>query len=248
MSSILGSLAEQPRQEAHGAPALCPGSTPLIGGFVMQARSLWISGALAFALGAGGACAGDAQDAPPTILAPARVAQAANSEIVARRGADEAPTPRSWNPSRKVDPSEPPADEVLEVAEIAAEPEAPVALAPPTLRVLSATLARRVSNREPVGKTTVFEEGTGNVWAWARIENLGEESEVSFVWKREGEERGRIALKVGHSDGWRTYSRKLMAPEEAGRWTAEIVDVHGNVLETLPFQLGEGNATVAATR
>ena len=62
---------------------------------------------------------------------------------------------------------------------------------------------------------------------------------ITMVWKHNDRVRSRVKLNVGTSASWRTWSTKRISPDDAGRWSVDVVDAQGAVLETINFQLTE---------
>jgi len=93
-------------------------------------------------------------------------------------------------------------------------------------------LARNVLDREPVEPTDQFGATDPRAYAFARIENTGEPTTVTFVWYRDETFHGVATLTVGTSPGWRTWSSAELSP---GAWRIEIADSAGKVLAGRQF-------------
>lgn len=96
-------------------------------------------------------------------------------------------------------------------------------------------IAQDVQNLEPVGVADTFTPDTATLVAWSRITGADQPTEVTHVWKRNGEVVSRVPLKVG-SASFRTYSRKTVTGLR-GNWTVEVHDAAGNVIATKHFNV-----------
>ena len=103
----------------------------------------------------------------------------------------------------------------------------------PRLSIESAALGRRVVGRQVVDRTDRFQEGSRAVF-WTLVERGKPGDTIRHVWFRDGEQRAAVPLRIG-SDRWRTYSRYLLSPGDAGPWSVEVRDSAGTVLERAEF-------------
>lgn len=124
--------------------------------------------------------------------------------------------------------------------------ESPVATQPSTaLKVVDRAIAPNVAERAPIGVGTEFDASVGAVYAWVQVKNLGEATTVSMVWKKNGKTRLTVELPVGHSYGWKTWSKKGISAKDTGAWTVEVLDANGALVETLAFNV-KGPSDVSA--
>ncbi len=128
---------------------------------------------------------------------------------------------------------------VPSVAFAAAPAPAPVVAAagvpvvPAPLAVAAGKLATAVEAREPIGAAAEFDTSVGALYAWVKVKNLGEASTITMVWKKNGKTKLAVTLPVGHSYGWKTWSKKGIGKNDAGVWTVEVSDANGVLLQTL---------------
>ena len=115
----------------------------------------------------------------------------------------------------------------------------------PGLTVVDGAIAVKVERRVPVGISDAFKPSVGAVYAWVKVKNLGEDTSLTMVWKKDGRTTIRHSLGVGHSWGWKTWTKKGISDKDTGSWTVEILDVHENVLATLGFTIDPGAADVS---
>jgi len=186
-------------------------------------------------------------DAAPRADAEARPAVAAAPAPAPRSGAAEATgatAPAATQEAARTTPPRPaaPAAPAARVApaERAARP-APPSPAASGVRILEAAIATGVEDRMPTGVADVFDLDAGRqLTAWIRADNPGPPTHVTMVWRRGEEVAFEIELRVGQSDGWRTWSRKTIRAWDAGEWFVEVRDKGGALLETLRFEIREG--------
>ncbi|MCA9518774.1 MAG: DUF2914 domain-containing protein, partial [Myxococcales bacterium] len=122
-------------------------------------------------------------------------------------------------------------------------PARPAAKSDGLVRVVEAALASDVVDREPVGAGTSFSLDEEKIWAWVKLENTGEPTSVTMVWRKGDEVAFRYELKVGQSKSWRTWSRKTVRKGDAGDWSVDVLDADGALLKTLDFTLGADGTT-----
>ena len=88
-------------------------------------------------------------------------------------------------------------------------------------------LSHGIHDREPISDTESFNVGDGKAFAFARIQNDGDPTMVSFVWEYAGSEHATVPVNVGASPGWRTWSTARL---RSGDWRVKLVDAQGEVL------------------
>jgi hypothetical protein len=102
-----------------------------------------------------------------------------------------------------------------------------------------------LQDREVVGESTNFGTDVEKVVGWTRITGAGMPTEITHVWKRNGEEVSSVPLRV-QSASYRTYSRKTIAGMP-GNWSLEVKDANGNIIASKEFTVGAGAAAAPAT-
>jgi hypothetical protein len=100
---------------------------------------------------------------------------------------------------------------------------------------VEAQLGTDVVESMPQGAGTAFPADVGTIYCWTRVTGAADQG-IRHVWTHDGMEFP-VDLEVGGSP-WRTWSSKEIPPEWSGEWSVRIVDVQGNVLETLTFTVG----------
>ena len=103
-----------------------------------------------------------------------------------------------------------------------------------TLYVTELLLCRDVVEREPVDIVQSYTADDEMAWAFARIYNSGDMTNVTFRWFYEEVEYFTFNSRVGTSKQWRTYSRVTVRP---GSWRVEVIDTEGNVIKEARFHV-----------
>jgi len=148
-----------------------------------------------------------------------------------------APTPETSRVSVPVKQqpmaSETPAEAAPTPVKLPAGRSARTTPAPSTLSVPEYGVGTAVENRQLVGHSGRYPEGT-QVWFWTRVQGGTRGDTIDHVWLREGVEATRVSLKIGGSS-WRTYSHKTLHAGVAGDWVVEARDDAGRVLARSEF-------------
>jgi hypothetical protein len=105
-----------------------------------------------------------------------------------------------------------------------------------TMQVENSAIGEDVVNREVVREGNSFPASVGKLYCLSRIANIDNQTEVIHAWYYGSTERARVRLNV-NPPAWRTYSSKVIQAHEIGAWRVEILDVDGNLLETVQFQV-----------
>jgi len=97
-------------------------------------------------------------------------------------------------------------------------------------------MCERVLDREPINESVTFSADTESVYCFLEAKDIETDTPISFIWYFEGEEKARVTLPLQKGMRWRTYSSKKLANMK-GRWTVELQEVSGIVLNTVSFQV-----------
>lgn len=87
------------------------------------------------------------------------------------------------------------------------------------VHVLEFVLSTQVEGREPKDIVENFEHANGMGYAFARLSAV-KNSEITFVWRREGAVQSRFTTTVHASKKWRTFSSVKLRP---GHWTVQLL-------------------------
>ena len=94
-----------------------------------------------------------------------------------------------------------------------------------------------VQNLEVVGEADEFPADTEQVVGWSRITGANQPTQVTHVWKHDGNVVDSIPLDVT-STSFRTYSRKTVSGLP-GEWTLEVQDPNGETIGSASFNVTE---------
>lgn len=104
-----------------------------------------------------------------------------------------------------------------------------------------------VERRVLTGASDRFPLTTARVYAHVTLESAIETT-VDIVWYRGESEVQRLTLDVGPSPRWRTWSYRTLRPRDAGRWTVEVRDADGSLLDMLAFDVADPVAPTVSRR
>lgn len=104
-----------------------------------------------------------------------------------------------------------------------------------------------VERRVLTGASDRFPLDTQRVYAHLTLESAFETT-VDVVWFRGETEVQRLTLAVGESPRWRTWSYRTLRPRDAGRWTVEVRDADGMLLDLLAFDVVDPVAPTVSRR
>ena len=107
-----------------------------------------------------------------------------------------------------------------------------------SLEVGVAAICRDVVDREPVDAGISFSASVGQLCCFTKIIGAQSPTQITHVWYFGDVERARVDLPV-NSDNWRTFSSKLIQPNEIGSWRVSVLDSEGAVLKDLQFEITE---------
>lgn len=91
------------------------------------------------------------------------------------------------------------------------------------------------ATRELVGEGAAF-AGGDTVWCRTVLEGLAYPTTVTHAWYHDGRTLARVELNVG-SAHWRTWSFKIVLPDQTGPWEVKVLNADGSVLGTGTFEI-----------
>lgn len=106
----------------------------------------------------------------------------------------------------------------------------------PGFTISRMVMCEGVSGREPYGITDTFSAKNEIVFCFLEATNIEIDTQISFVWYFEGQEKARVTLPLQKGRRWRTFSSKKLANLK-GSWTVEVQDELGIVLNSVSFQV-----------
>ncbi|MBU1899076.1 DUF2914 domain-containing protein [Myxococcota bacterium] len=92
------------------------------------------------------------------------------------------------------------------------------------LKLIEAQTCGAVIHKRPQDLRDRFQIGQGKVWVFIRLESPDGPSRLRVVWRHLGKNRGEIALKVGQSSHWRTWTRRGLRAGDEGAWRIELFE------------------------
>jgi hypothetical protein len=98
-----------------------------------------------------------------------------------------------------------------------------------SLSVVRSQFTDKVDNRLPQGDASSLAQGKPATY-WVELNNPGEATAVTLVWKLDGQEAARQSLDVGRSLHWRTWG--MCATQRAHTIAVEVLDKEGHTLKT----------------
>jgi len=105
-----------------------------------------------------------------------------------------------------------------------------------SIDVIEAVITTAVVERNPVDQVTTFPTQNGKLYCFTRIIGAEGPTEFSHVWYRGKQLMSRIKLPVNSPD-WRAWSAKSFPEDRSGEWHVQILDVDGNIMQKVGFQL-----------
>ena len=103
-------------------------------------------------------------------------------------------------------------------------------------------LSRTIVDREPADVTESFSAADEEAFAFARVNNPGAPTSVSFVWHRDNHHHATIHMNVGTSSAWRTWSSVKLQP---GLWSVQLVSENGQVLGQKSFRILDNASAIS---
>ncbi|MFH7319428.1 DUF2914 domain-containing protein [Desulfurivibrio sp. D14AmB] len=97
-------------------------------------------------------------------------------------------------------------------------------------------VAAAVEEREPVGVADLFAGELEKVYAFIEARQISRDTQVTFVWSRNGQEVARVILGLRQGPRWRTFS-SILLDHRTGDWRVELLDEAGQPLQALDFQV-----------
>lgn len=95
------------------------------------------------------------------------------------------------------------------------------------LTLLDLAIATAVVEREPEGASNSFDSTPPLFLCYSSFDQRNESATVTHVWTWNDRVMARVELEVGKSPKWRTWSRQRLQPDQAGRWSCEVLGPDG---------------------
>jgi len=91
-----------------------------------------------------------------------------------------------------------------------------------------------LENRDVTGEEGTFPAETPQLVGWTRISGANGPTQITHVWKWNGQEVGKVSLNVTSSP-FRTYSRKTVLGN--GTYSLDVLDADGKVIASKEVQV-----------
>jgi hypothetical protein len=98
-----------------------------------------------------------------------------------------------------------------------------------SLSIVRSQFTDKVENHLPVGDASALGQDKVATY-WVEVNNPGESTEVTLVWKLDGQEITRQALDIGRAPHWRTWG--TCPTRKAHAIDVELLDKEGHSLKT----------------
>ncbi|HET97937.1 MAG TPA: DUF2914 domain-containing protein [Desulfurivibrio alkaliphilus] len=97
-------------------------------------------------------------------------------------------------------------------------------------------VAAAVEEREPVGVADLFAAELDKIYAFIEARQISRDTQVTFLWSRNGQEVARVNLGLRQGPRWRTFSSVIL-DRRTGDWRVELLDEAGQQLQALDFKV-----------
>jgi hypothetical protein len=98
-----------------------------------------------------------------------------------------------------------------------------------SVSVVRGQFTDKVENHLPAGDATALAQEKLATY-WVEVNNPGDATEVTLVWKLDGQETARQSLDVGRAPHWRTWG--MCPTRKAHTIEVEVLDKDGHSLKT----------------
>ena len=121
-----------------------------------------------------------------------------------------------------------------------AMPAAPAATHKPA-SVMQAQFTTGISNREPADDVSSLDSSHDKVFFFTVLKDADGQN-ITHRWEFNGKTVAEVKLqpKAAH---WRTWSSKMLMPDQTGTWTVEVLDESGKVLTSKSFDYTQAPVT-----
>jgi hypothetical protein len=104
-----------------------------------------------------------------------------------------------------------------------------------SVSVVRGQFTDKVENHLPVGDASALAQDKLATY-WVEVNNPGEATEVTLVWKLDGQETARQSLDIGRAPHWRTWG--MCQTRKAHSIEVEVLDKEGHPIKTDTATLG----------
>ena len=104
---------------------------------------------------------------------------------------------------------------------------------PQTTGCAHAQFTSGISNREPADDVTTLDSSHDKVFFFTVLKDADGQT-ITHRWEFNGKTVAEVKLQP-KADHWRTWSSKMLMPDQTGTWTVEVLDDSGQVLMSKSF-------------
>ena len=104
------------------------------------------------------------------------------------------------------------------------------------LYIIDGAICRTVENYKVVAAGNTFPASVEKLYCFTKVIGAYAATEVTHVWYYGNTERARVTLGVD-STNWRTYSSKIISPNQIGTWHVVVLDESENLIESFSFNI-----------
>ena len=105
------------------------------------------------------------------------------------------------------------------------------------ISVLSMTVGTGIINRRIENPDSLFSVDTKKIYCLTGIHNQNDSKVIYHKWFQDGILRSKIALNIGRSYQWRTWSYISINKQKIGKWKIIVEDSSGVRYDSLSFQI-----------
>ena len=105
------------------------------------------------------------------------------------------------------------------------------------ISVLSMTVGTGIINRRIENPDSLFSVDTKKIYCLTGIHNQNDSKVIYHKWFQDGILRSKIALNIGRSYQWRTWSYISINKQKIGKWKIFVEDSSGVRYDSLSFQI-----------
>ena len=105
------------------------------------------------------------------------------------------------------------------------------------ISVLSMTVGTDIINRRIENPDSLFSVDTKKIYCLTGIHNQNDSKVIYHKWFQDGILRSKIALNIGRSYQWRTWSYISINKQKIGEWKIFVEDSSGVRYDSLSFQI-----------
>ena len=104
-----------------------------------------------------------------------------------------------------------------------------------TLILKEMLICRGIYKRSPIKPGKEFSNRIDSLYCYTKISNSGSKQELKHIWYYNNREMTRVLYNVKPSFNYRSWSKKMIYPENIGEWRVDVMDEDENILGSRSF-------------